>query len=101
MQNISEFVDDEKHKLDVIPNSMEKYMAFFLGENLRFIDSFQFLSSSLDALAKNLKEFPILKSEFDNIELLTKKGIYPYEYMNSFERFDEDKLPKKINFTQH
>ena len=40
--------------INVIPNNMEKYMAFMLGNNLTFIDSFQFMSSSLDKLAKNL-----------------------------------------------
>ena len=97
MQNIGEFVGKD-YKVDVIPNSMERYMAFFLGPNLKFIDSFQFMSSSLDSLSKNLKDFPLVKSEFDDIELITKKGIYPYEYMNSFERFDETKLPDKGKF---
>lgn len=92
MQNISGFVD-EKHELDVIPNSMERYMSFFLGEHLRFIDSFQFMSSSLDKLSKNLDEYPITASEFKKYDLLTKKGVYPYEYMDSFERFDEKNLP--------
>ena len=37
-----------------IPNNMEKYMAFMLGNHLTFIDSFQFMSSSLDKLVSNL-----------------------------------------------
>ena len=37
-----------------IPNNMEKYMAVMLGYNLVFIDSFQFMSSSLDKLVSNL-----------------------------------------------
>ena len=40
--------------INVIPNNMEKYMAFILGKNLTFIDSFQFMSSSLDKLVSNL-----------------------------------------------
>ena len=39
-------------KISVIPNGLEKYMAFFLGKNLVFIDSMQFMNSSLDELVK-------------------------------------------------
>ena len=35
---------------------------------------------------------------FENLELLKEKGDYPYEYMNSFERFNEEKLPARKNF---
>ena len=41
-------------KVDVIPNGLEKYMAFFLGRDLVFIDSMQFMNFSLDKLVKNL-----------------------------------------------
>ena len=41
-------------KIDVIPNGLEKYMNFTISIKLRFIDSFQFLSFSLDSLVKNL-----------------------------------------------
>ena len=41
-------------KLNVIPNGLEQYMSFRINNKLRFIDSFQFLSSSLDRLVKNL-----------------------------------------------
>ena len=46
----------EKQDLSInaIPNNMEKYMAFMLGNYLTFIDSFQFMSSSLDKLVSNL-----------------------------------------------
>ena len=40
--------------INTIPNNMEKYMAFMLGNHLTFIDSFQFMSSSLDKLVSNL-----------------------------------------------
>ena len=43
-------------KISVIPNGLEKYMAFFLGKNLVFIDSMQFMNSSLDKLVKNLSD---------------------------------------------
>ena len=43
-------------KINVIPNGLEKYMAFFLNKNLVFIDSIQFMNSSLDKLAKKLED---------------------------------------------
>ena len=45
-----------KVKISVIPNGLEKYMAFFLSKNLVFIDSVQFLNSTLDKLVKNLSD---------------------------------------------
>ena len=57
----------------------------------------QFVNSSLDKLAKNLsdKDFEYLIEEFGskNLELLKQEGTYPYEYMDSFKRFNEEKLP--------
>ena len=41
-------------KVNVIPNGLEKYMAFTINNNLVFIDSMQFIKSSLDTLVKNL-----------------------------------------------
>ena len=40
---------------------------------------------------------PYIKSKTD-LDLLTDKGVYPYDYMNSFDRFDEEQLPSKKNF---
>ena len=89
-------------KIDVIPNGLEKYMAFFLNKNLVFIDSMQFMNSSLDKLVKNLsdEDFKYLVEEFgsENLELLKQKDAYPYEYMDSFKRFGEEKLPDKECF---
>ena len=56
-----------------------------------------FLNSSLDKLARNLssEDFKYLSEEFsdDKLELVKKKGAYPYEYFNSFKKFGESKLP--------
>ena len=83
-------------KINVIPNGLEKYMAFFLGKNLVFIDSIQFMNFSLDKLVKKLldEDFKCLVEEFgfDNLKILKQKGAYPCEYMNSFKRFNEEKL---------
>ena len=43
-------------KISVIPNGLEKYMAFFFYINLVFIDGMQFINSSLDKLVKNLSD---------------------------------------------
>ena len=70
-------------KIDVIPNRLEKYMAFFLNKNLVFIDSMQFMNSNLEKLVKNLSgdDFKYLTKEFGskNLKLLKRKGAYPYE----------------------
>ena len=47
-------------KRNVIPNGLEKYMTYTVNNKLSFIDSFQFLSSSLDSLVKNLSKEMIL-----------------------------------------
>ena len=70
---------------------------------LRFIDSFKFMSSSLDSLVNNLacgnNEFfgfeDYNKSQY---KLLIQKGIYPYEYMEDRNRFKETTLPPKEAF---
>ena len=89
-------------KIDVIPNRLEKYMAFILNKNLVFIDSMQFMNSSLEKLVKILSDndFKYLAEEFGskNLELLKQKGAYPYEYMDSSKRFGEKKLPDKKSF---
>ena len=71
-------------------------MAFFLNKNLVFVNIMQFMNSSLDKLVKNMsdEDFKYLVEEFgsENLELLKQKLSYPYEYINSFERFNEKKL---------
>ena len=53
-------------KLKVIPNRLQKYMAFIVNKTLVFIDSMQFTNSSLEKLTKNLIDnaFKILPEEF-------------------------------------
>ena len=102
----SHLIFSELDKFDVkinrVLNGLEKYMAFFLNENLVFIDSIQFMNSSLDKLVKNLsdKDFKYFVEEFgsENLELLKQNGDYPYLYMNSCEKFNEEKLPARKYF---
>ena len=88
--------------IDVIPCGLEKYMAFIVNRNLVFIDSMQFMNCSLDSLINSLadKDFKYLLGEFRDecLELVKQKVVYPYEYMNSFKKFDECKLPNKNAF---
>ena len=62
----------------------------------------QFINSNLEKLIKSLSgnDFKYLTEEFDykNLELLKQKGAYPYEYMSSFKRFPEEKLPDRESF---
>ena len=66
-------------------------ISFSINNKLCFIDSFQFLSSSLDSLVKNLSkdDFKYLSQEFDNnvLDLVKKEGFHPFEYLTNFQRF--------------
>ena len=67
-------------------------MVFMLVNNLVFIDTFQFMSSSLE---KGPKE--TLKSTTQQFgqktKHITQKGVYPYDYMDWFDKFKDTKLP--------
>ena len=111
MQNIGEIVkkntyknkngEEKQYSIDAIPNNMEKCMAFMLGKNLTFIDSLQFMSQSLSSLVNNLptEAFIYTSQQFKgkNFELMKQKGVYPYDYMDSFDKFNET-LPTKEDF---
>lgn len=98
---INRLSDMNFSEIGIIAQNFEKYMTFSFGE-FRFLDSFAFLSSSLDTLASNL-----LKDGKDNfkhtlsqpnltdeqIDLLLSKGVYPYEYMDCNEKFNDTELP--------
>ena len=91
-----------------MPINKEKYISFtkHIKDNFiqfRFIDSFRFLSSSLDQLALSLKEFPILRSKFNDISeekmsLLSKKQIFPYNYIDNWSKLRVNRLPPKCEF---
>ena len=102
-----------------IPKTEEKYISFTkevvvdtfknkdgkekkVKRELRFLDSFKFMASSLDKLTKGLG-----KDDFKNLDLMTthytreqqemlkQKGVYPYEYMDGFDKLEETNLPPK------
>lgn len=98
--------------INIIPKTKESYLTItkFIKTNdcarpiqIKFIDSFHFLSASLDTLCKNLteKDFTHLSSQFDDefqCNLLREKGIYPYEYMTCWAKYEETKLPDISHF---
>ena len=108
---------EEKIEPKVVAKAMEKFVTFSL-KNLHFKDSLQFLNSSLDTLVDNLRSkqksgktlqelFPNLfnyfKSEWghlslEDFELLMRKRVYPYQFMDSHEKFKMKELPSRSCF---
>ena len=104
MRGIHQYAEEKK--INVIPNNLERYVSFSLG-SLRFLDSFQFMASSLGTLAANLEDYPHLEELFPGVwgdfdegglKLLSRKGVYPYSYMDTFSKFQETSLPSKEAF---
>ena len=107
-------------KMGVIAKNKEDYISFsikvevdkYIDKNgiekskeieLRFIDSFKFMSSSLDSLVNNLargggKFFGFEKYNKNQYKLLIRKGIYPYEYMTDWDKFKGTKLSPREAF---
>ena len=106
-------------KIGCIPNNEEKYISFskhilvdkFINKKgeekevireIRFIDSFKFMAASLDSLVKNLpKESFKNLTEFyegDELKLLLRKGVFPYDWFDNFNRLSTDHLPPKESF---
>ena len=70
---------------------------------VRFIDSCRFMASSLDKLASNLDDdqFKHLREFYKEKEvfrLMRRKIVYPYEYMDSWKKFEKTSLPQKNTF---
>ena len=102
-QELEKYLQEERdYKLSCIPNNTEKYISFSLGQ-LRFIDSAQFLLASLAKLvAANSPEAFQITARYEpdrqKRQLLLRKGVYPYEFMDSWERFEAAQLPPKEAF---
>ena len=114
---------DEVLSIKCIPNNDEKYISFSLkfelkritkwdpkGEEwieiilkheIRFLDSFKFTLAGLDGLVKNLSLEDLKETNRffgEKIDLVSRKGVYPYDYMDDFEKFKKQSLPKKTSF---
>ena len=75
----------------------DRYLSFQVG-NLRFIDSFQFLSTSLENLVSLLlksgrDKFVHTIKQLGDHDSVFAKGVYPYSYMTGAEKFGETQLP--------
>ena len=97
--------------IDYISKTEEKYVSFTktivvdtfqkdgkeieVKRKIRFIDSLKFMASSLEKLVNNLSHYPNLQRHFkgSQLELVKRKGVYPYDYMSSFDRLSETHLP--------
>ncbi|EZA56769.1 hypothetical protein X777_03234 [Ooceraea biroi] len=103
--------------IDVLPINKEKYISFTKHVNesddkkwrnhvqLQFIDLLRFLNSSLDKLSSflNKDKLKIVRSEFahlstDDFDLLTRKGVFPYEYVDCAEKLEDTRLPPRESF---
>ena len=84
---------------NVVPKGIDKYMSIIVNGCITFIDSLHFYNSSLDNLASNLEYnyFKHLTSEFDidKSEIPKRKDAYPYEWVDSYEKFKDSSLPEK------
>ena len=113
---------DEVLDVTCIPNNEEKYIAFSLkfelkkerrevaeGEwkeftvkhEIRFLDSFKFTLSGLSSLVENLPKEDLketIRFFGERSELMSRKGVYPYEFMDGFDKFEKKQLPKKASF---
>ncbi len=97
-----------EHKVEVIGTSSEKFFAVFVGKNLVFIDSLNFFSASLETVANTMDketDFPLSREYFMNkyhddakVELMLRKGVYPYDFFTDLSKYDETELPPAKDF---
>ena len=111
--NAHPFIKEFTKNKDYISFSIKVEVNKYIDKNgiekskeieIRFIDSFKFMSSSLDSLVNNLARggnyhfFGFEEYNENQYKLLTHKGIYPYEYVTDWDKFKEMKLPPRETF---
>ena len=113
---------DEVLSVACIPNNEEKYISFSLKfelkkerrevtegqwkefvvkHEIRFLDSFKFTLAGLSSLVENLPKEELKETARffgERSELVSRKGVYPYEFMDGFDKFEKKQLPKKTAF---
>lgn len=104
-------------EITVVPHNSENYISFIktmrgVGMEqsvikFKFIDSLRFMTASLDYLSSIIppEKKQILKTECEKngysdeqFNLLKQKGVFPYEYINSYKTLEEDRLPPRKCF---
>ncbi|KAF0710628.1 C2H2-type domain-containing protein, partial [Aphis craccivora] len=101
----------DKESITVIPNTEENYISFskrvMPDFSVRFLDSCRFMASSLAELAENLLTRPGDFEKFwetakvfqpTDMPLVTRKGVFPYEYTDEWSKLEETALPPKHDF---
>ena len=117
---IKELAEEFEGEFECLGKNTEKYITFSvpikkvitkkdkngndkttkMSYKIKFIDSYRFMSISLSNLVSNLSEgfHEFCNGDLNKFILLLRKGVYPYEYMGSWQRFDETSLPNKEVF---
>ncbi len=97
---------NKERKLEIIGQSMLKYLVIRWGDHLELMDSLHFLSASLENLVISLLKsgdanFSNLKAEFpdeQNFKLLLRKSVYPYDWVDDWSKFQFPELPAREDF---
>lgn len=92
-------------RVDIIPSTEEKYISLMkqCGKlQYRFVDTYRFLQSSLKELVdiQTADTFIHTGKHFPShlLPLLRRKCVYPYDYMDGWEKYGEKKLPPIEDF---
>ena len=104
---IQEFGRHKRRRLSCIANNSERFITLSTGI-LSFVDSFQFMPSSLEKLVQNLandspEKFQHLHTRCNHLtakqqSLLLRKGVFPYDYFNHPDKLNEQCLPSREQF---
>ena len=100
---IIKHIHKKQSKITVIPSNTKQFIGFQI-DGIRYLDSYKFLSTSLDVLVKNLhndgiEHFKYTRCTFgDGDRNIFEKGIYPYEYMTGRDVFKKTSLPSMDAF---
>ncbi|XP_054268212.1 uncharacterized protein LOC128990026 [Macrosteles quadrilineatus] len=92
-------------EIKVIPSNSERFISISIKIGrmwLRFLDSFRLMADSLANLASYLTPTELVESSKlvpeQHVELIQRKGIYPYDYVKDFAVFSEEALPPRESF---